>query len=86
MHTINVKWTKLFRQGFPHGMAGSLPRYIRCAITCLLYTSAVDGVQEATVDLEKKQAMVILLKDVPDQVLMDAVTEAGYTPVSCALA
>ena len=33
MHTINVKWTKLFRQGFPHGMAGSLPRYIRCAIT-----------------------------------------------------
>ena len=48
--------------------------------------AAVDGVQEATVDLEKKQAMVILLKDVPDQVLMDAVTEAGYTPVSCALA
>lgn len=48
--------------------------------------AAVDGVQEATVDLEKKQAMVILLKDVPDQVLMDAVTEAGYTPVNCALA
>ena len=47
--------------------------------------AAVDGVQEATVDLEKKQAMVILLKDVPDQVLMDAVTEAGYTPVSLSL-
>lgn len=45
--------------------------------------AAVDGVAEAVVDLEKKQAEVSLAKDVPDQVLMDAVTEAGYTPVSC---
>ncbi len=45
--------------------------------------AAVDGVAEAVVDLEKKQAEVSLTKDVPDQVLMDAVTEAGYTPVSC---
>ena len=44
----------------------------------------VDGVQEAVVDLEKKQATVSLSKEVSDQVLMDAVQEAGYTPVSCA--
>ena len=46
--------------------------------------AAVDGVEEATVDLDSKQATVSLSRDVPDQVLMDAVTEAGYTPVSCA--
>ena len=45
--------------------------------------AAVDGVQDAVVDLEKKQATVSLTKDVPDQALMNAVTEAGYTPVSC---
>lgn len=45
--------------------------------------SAVDGVEKAVVDLEKKQAMVSLNKEVADQVLMDAVKEAGYTPVSC---
>ncbi len=47
--------------------------------------AAVDGVQEAVVDLEKKEAAVTLAKDVPDQTLMDAVAEAGYTPVSCAV-
>lgn len=45
--------------------------------------AGVDGVIEAVVDLESKKATVSLSKDVPDQVLMDAVTEAGYTPVSC---
>lgn len=45
--------------------------------------AGVDGVTEATVDLESKKATVTLAKDVDDQVLMDAVTEAGYTPVSC---
>jgi Cu+-exporting ATPase len=45
--------------------------------------AAVEGVQEAVVDLEAKQATVTLLADVPDQTLMDAVTEAGYTPISC---
>lgn len=45
--------------------------------------AGVDGVTEAVVDLESKKATVSLSKDVPDQVLMDAVTEAGYTPVSC---
>ena len=43
----------------------------------------MDGVSEAVVDLESKKATVTLSKDVEDQVLMDAVTEAGYTPVSC---
>ncbi len=46
--------------------------------------AGVDGVTEAVVDLEKKEATVTLSKDVADQVLMDAVTEAGYTPVICA--
>ena len=41
--------------------------------------NAIDGVEEAVADLEKKQATVTLSKDVPDQVLVDAVTEAGYT-------
>lgn len=45
--------------------------------------SAVDGVQKVEVSLEDKQAVVTLAKDVADQILMDAVTEAGYTPVSC---
>ena len=43
----------------------------------------VDGVQKAVVDLEKKTATVSLTKEVSDQALMDAVKEAGYTPVSC---
>ena len=45
--------------------------------------AGVDGVESAQVDLENKLAHVTLSKDVSDQVLMDAVTEAGYTPVSC---
>lgn len=45
--------------------------------------AGVEGVSEAVVDLENKKATVILSQDVADQVLMDAVTEAGYTPVSC---
>ena len=45
--------------------------------------SGVPGVAEAVVELESKKATVTLEKDVPDQVLMDAVTEAGYTPISC---
>ena len=45
--------------------------------------AAVDGVQDVAVDLEKKQATVSLVKEVPDAALMNAVTEAGYTPLSC---
>lgn len=46
----------------------------------------VDGVTEAVVDLESKKATVTLSKDVADQALMDAVTEAGYTPLDCTAA
>lgn len=45
--------------------------------------AAVDGVSNAEVDLEAKEATVTLSKDVPDETLMAAVTEAGYTPLSC---
>ena len=45
--------------------------------------AGVEGVTEAVVDLESKKATVTLAQDVADQVLLDAVTEAGYTPVSC---
>lgn len=45
--------------------------------------AGVSGVTEAVVDLDSKKATVTLAEDVEDQVLMDAVTEAGYTPVSC---
>lgn len=45
--------------------------------------AGVEGVTEAVVDLESKKATVTLVQDVADQALLDAVTEAGYTPVSC---
>lgn len=45
--------------------------------------AGVEGVSEAVVDLENKKATVTLSQDVADRALMDAVTEAGYTPVSC---
>lgn len=45
--------------------------------------AGVEGVTEAVVDLESKKATVTLAQDVADQALMDAVTGAGYTPVSC---
>ena len=45
---------------------------------------AVEGVSQAEVSLEEKKARVTLDKPVEDQVLMDAVSQAGYTPVDCA--
>ncbi len=45
--------------------------------------AAVDGVSAVDVSLENKEATVTLSKEVDDQVLMDAVTEAGYTPTGC---
>ena len=48
--------------------------------------AAIDGVSAVEVSLEDKQATVTLDKDVDDQVLMDAVTEAGYTPLGCTTA
>ena len=44
---------------------------------------AVEGVTEAVVDLDKKEATVTLSQDVASEVLTKAVTEAGYTVVSC---
>ena len=45
---------------------------------------ALDGVTDAAVDLEQKQAAVTLSStDVPEQVFRDAVADAGYTLVSC---
>ena len=40
---------------------------------------ATDGVSAVTVSLEDKNAEVTLTKDVADEVLSRAVTEAGYT-------
>ena len=45
--------------------------------------AAVNGVQEVKVNLEQKQAVVSMDAEVPDQALMDAVTQAGYTPLDC---
>ena len=43
--------------------------------------NAIDGVS-ATVDLAAKCAAITLTKEVSDQVLTDAVTEAGYDVIS----
>lgn len=43
--------------------------------------NAIDGV-EAKVELKKNRAVVTLSKDVADQTMKDAITEAGYEVVS----
>lgn len=43
--------------------------------------NAIDGV-EAKVELKKNRAVVTLSKDLDDQILKDAVSEAGYEVVS----
>lgn len=48
--------------------------------------AAVPGVTGVEVDLDAKTATVELGEDVADQVLMDAVAEAGYEPKECKLA
>ncbi len=45
--------------------------------------AALPGVESAEVSLEEKKAVLALAKEIPDKVLMDAVTEAGYTPLRC---
>ena len=45
--------------------------------------SAVDGVTSVDVSLENKNAVVSLSKDVSNDVLTAAVTEAGYTVTDC---
>ena len=44
--------------------------------------AAIDGVSAVEMSLEGKSATLTLSKDVDDQVLTDAVTEAGYEVVS----
>ncbi|MBQ9942223.1 MAG: heavy metal translocating P-type ATPase [Christensenellaceae bacterium] len=46
--------------------------------------AAIEGVSSCKVNLEKKTATVSLSADVADQTLLDAVTEAGFEPVSVA--
>ncbi len=55
----------------------------KCAARVEKALSALSGVAEAKVDLEAKNAAVTLSGEVSDQVLMDAVAAAGYTPVRC---
>ena len=47
--------------------------------------AGVPGVVSAVVDLDAKKATVELTADVADSVLMDAVKDAGYDPVNCAV-
>ena len=44
--------------------------------------AAIEGVESVEMSLEGKSATLTLAKDVADQVLTDAVTEAGYEVVS----
>ena len=44
--------------------------------------SAIEGVSAVEMSLEGKSATLTLSKDVDDQVLTDAVTQAGYEVVS----
>ena len=46
--------------------------------------AGIDGVTDAEVSLADKCAVVTLSKDVSDRALMDAVTDAGYTPTAVA--
>ena len=47
--------------------------------------AGVPGVASCVVDLDAKKATVELTADVADSVLMDAVKDAGYDPVDCAV-
>ena len=44
--------------------------------------AAIDGVSAVEMSLEGKSATLTLTKEIADQVLTDAVTEAGYEVVS----
>ena len=58
-------------------MCGNCQKHVQKAL------AAVPGVSEAVVDLDAGKATVTLSTDVADKILMDAVTEAGYTPKAC---
>jgi len=61
-------------------MCGNCQKHVQKAL------AGVPGVSEAVVDLQAGKATVTLTADVADKVLMDAVTEAGYTPKACEVA
>ena len=44
--------------------------------------AAIEGVEQVEMSLEGKSATLTLTKEVADQVLTDAVTQAGYEVVS----
>ena len=44
---------------------------------------ALEGVTAAVVNLEKKEAVVTMSQEVSNEVLTNAVTDAGYTVISC---
>lgn len=43
---------------------------------------AIDGVENADVDLEGKKAVITMTKDIKDDLIKDVVAEAGYTPLN----
>ena len=53
-----------------------------CAAHVKKALEGVDGVNEATIDLDAKKAQIKLSKDVAEADLFKAVEEAGYKPVS----
>ena len=58
---------------------------MHCAGAVEKALGGVEGVANAKVDLNAKTATVELEKEVPDDVLMAAVTEAGYEPLGVTL-
>ncbi len=56
----------------------------RCQAHVQKALEAVEGVASVEVNLEAKTAEVTLNAEVADEVLTAAVSEAGYTPLSCA--
>ncbi|MDE5916607.1 MAG: heavy metal translocating P-type ATPase, partial [Oscillospiraceae bacterium] len=58
-------------------MCGHCVQHVQKALTSL------SGIKEADVNLEKKTAEVVMESDISDDILINAVTDAGYTVLSC---
>lgn len=58
-------------------MCGHCVQHVQKALTSL------SGIKDAEVNLEKKTAEVVMESDISDDILINAVTEAGYTVLSC---
>ena len=52
-----------------------------CKATVEKVLGSIEGVKTAVVSLEEKTATVTADREIPDRVLMDAVSEKGFTPV-----